>query len=334
MTIKVAINGFGRIGRLFLRAALSNPAIEVVAINGVRDNAMSAHLLKYDSLYGTLHHEVTATENGIRMDETEIRTFNIRDSYDFPWAEVGADVILESTGKLREREKLEYHLKSGAKKVVVSAPAKGEDITVVMGVNDQQYNPAEHNIISNASCTTNCLAPAAKVGHESFGIVKGLMVTIHSYTNDQKILDANHKDLRRARAAAYSIIPTTTGAAKAVALVLPELKGKLNGYALRVPTPTVSIVDLTVELSKEVSVEEINQAFKTAADGALKGILGYTEEPLVSCDFRGSSISSIVDGELTQVIGNLAKIVAWYDNEWGYTCRCVDLVAAIGKKGY
>ena len=334
MTIKVAINGFGRIGRLFLRAALSNPAIEVVAINGVRDNAMSAHLLKYDSLYGTLHHEVTATENGIRMDETEIRTFNIRDSYDFPWAEVGADVILESTGKLREREKLEYHLKSGAKKVVVSAPAKGEDITVVMGVNDQQYNPAEHNIISNASCTTNCLAPAAKVGHESFGIVKGLMVTIHSYTNDQKILDANHKDLRRARAAAYSIIPTTTGAAKAVALVLPELKGKLNGYALRVPTPTVSIVDLTVELSKEVSVEEINQAFKTAADGALKGILGYTEEPLVSCDFRGSSISSIVDGELTQVIGNLAKIVAWYDNKWGYTCRCVDLVAAIGKKGY
>ncbi|MFY9187955.1 MAG: type I glyceraldehyde-3-phosphate dehydrogenase [bacterium] len=334
MTIKVAINGFGRIGRLFLRAALSNPAIEVVAINGVRDNAMSAHLLKYDSLYGTLHHEVTATENGIRMDETEIRTFNIRDSYDFPWAEVGADVILESTGKLREREKLEYHLKSGAKKVVVSAPAKGEDITVVMGVNDQQYNPAEHNIISNASCTTNCLAPAAKVVHESFGIVKGLMVTIHSYTNDQKILDANHKDLRRARAAAYSIIPTTTGAAKAVALVLPELKGKLNGYALRVPTPTVSIVDLTVELSKEVSVEEINQAFKTAADGALKGILGYTEEPLVSCDFRGSSISSIVDGELTQVIGNLAKIVAWYDNEWGYTCRCVDLVAAIGKKGY
>ncbi|HHT70771.1 MAG TPA: type I glyceraldehyde-3-phosphate dehydrogenase [Firmicutes bacterium] len=334
MTIKVAINGFGRIGRLFLRAALSNPAIEVVAINGVRDNAMSAHLLKYDSLYGTLHHEVTATENGIRMDETEIRTFNIRDSYDFPWAEVGADVILESTGKLREREKLEYHLKSGAKKVVVSAPAKGEDITVVMGVNDQQYNPAEHNIISNASCTTNCLAPAAKVVHESFGIVKGLMVTIHSYTNDQKILDANHKDLRRARAAAYSIIPTTTGAAKSVALVLPELKGKLNGYALRVPTPTVSIVDLTVELSKEVSVEEINQAFKTAADGALKGILGYTEEPLVSCDFRGSSISSIVDGELTQVIGNLAKIVAWYDNEWGYTCRCVDLVAAIGKKGY
>lgn len=334
MTMKVAINGFGRIGRLFLRAALSNPAMEIVAINGVRDNAMSAHLLKYDSLYGTLHNEVSTTENGILVDDNEIRTYNIRDSYEFPWGEVGADVILESTGKLRDREKLQYHLKSGAKKVVVSAPAKGEDITIVMGVNEQQYNPVEHNIISNASCTTNCLAPVAKVVHENFGIVKGLMVTIHSYTNDQKILDANHKDLRRARAAAYSIIPTTTGAAKAVALVLPDLKGKLNGYALRVPTPTVSVVDLTVELEKEVSVEEINSALAAAAAGPLRGILGYTEEPLVSSDFRGSPISSIVDAGLTQVIGNMAKVVAWYDNEWGYTCRCVDMVAYIGQKGY
>lgn len=334
MTIKVAINGFGRIGRLFLRAALSNPAIEVVAINGVRDNSMSAHLLKYDSLYGTLQHEVKATEKGLQVDGKEIQTFNIRDSFQFPWSEVGADVILESTGKLREREKLEYHLKSGAKKVVVSAPAKGEDITVVMGVNEKQYNPAKHNIISNASCTTNCLAPVAKVVHENFGIVKGLMVTVHSYTNDQKILDANHKDLRRARAAAYSIIPTTTGAAKAVALVLPELKGKLNGYALRVPTPTVSTVDLTVELAQEASVEQINEALKAAAAGPLKGVLGYTEEPLVSADFRGSSFSSIADAGLTQAIGNMAKVVAWYDNEWGYTCRCVDLVAYIGQKGY
>ncbi|HHV08334.1 MAG TPA: type I glyceraldehyde-3-phosphate dehydrogenase [Firmicutes bacterium] len=334
MTIKVAINGFGRIGRLFLRAALSNPAIEIVAINGVRDNAMSAHLLKHDSLYGALNHEVVPTENGIQVDDNLIRTYNIRDSFEFPWSEVGADVVLESTGKLREREKLEYHLKSGAKKVVVSAPAKGEDITIVMGVNEEDYDPAAHNIISNASCTTNCLAPVAKVIEENFGIVKGLMVTVHSYTNDQKILDANHKDLRRARAAAYSIIPTTTGAAKAVALVLPDLKGKLNGYALRVPTPTVSTVDLTVELAKEASVEEINSTLKAAAaQGPLKGVLGYTEEPLVSADFRGDSRSSIVDAGLTQAIGNMAKVVAWYDNEWGYTCRCVDMVAYIGQKG-
>ncbi|MGI6129120.1 MAG: type I glyceraldehyde-3-phosphate dehydrogenase [bacterium] len=334
MTVKVAINGFGRIGRLFFRAALSNPAVEIVGINGVRDNYMSAHLLKYDSLYGTLQHDVAATDNGLVVDGREIKTYNIRDSYEFPWKEVGADVVLESTGKLRERDKLEYHLKAGAKKVVVSAPAKGEDITIVMGVNDQDYNPCEHNIISNASCTTNCLAPVAKVIDESFGIVKGLMVTVHAYTNDQKILDANHKDLRRARAAAYSIIPTTTGAAKAVALVLPELKGKLNGYALRVPTPTVSTVDLTIELGKEASVEEINAALAEAADGPLKGILGYTEEPLVSADFRGTSFSSVVDAGLTQVIGNMAKVVAWYDNEWGYTCRCVDLIAFIGQKGY
>ena len=334
MTVKVAINGFGRIGRLFLRAALSNSALDIVGINGVRDNAMSAHLLKYDSLYGTLHHDVAATDNGLVVDGHEIKTYNVRDSYEFPWSEIGADVILESTGKLRDREKLEYHLKSGAKKVVVSAPAKGEDITIVLGVNEDKYNPTEHNIISNASCTTNCLAPVAKVVHENFGIVKGLMVTIHSYTNDQKILDANHKDLRRARAAAYSIIPTTTGAAKAVALVLPDLKGKLNGYALRVPTPTVSIVDLTVELAKEASVEEINAALKAGANGPLKGILGYTEEPLVSADFRGTSLSSIADAGLTQAIGNMAKVVAWYDNEWGYTCRCVDLIAFIGQKGY
>ncbi|NMA54500.1 MAG: type I glyceraldehyde-3-phosphate dehydrogenase [Firmicutes bacterium] len=334
MAIRVAINGFGRIGRLFLRAALSNPTVKVVAINGVRDNAMSAHLLKYDSLYGTLHHEVTAAENGIKVDNTDIRTFNIRDSYDFPWADVGADVILESTGRLRERGKIEHHLASGAKKVVVSSPVKGEDLTIVMGVNEKHYDPEIHNIISNASCTTNCLAPVVKVVHENFGIVKGLMVTVHSYTLDQKILDANHKDLRRARAAAYSIIPTTTGAAKAVALVLPELKGKLNGYALRVPTPTVSVVDLTLELDKEASAKEINQAFKAAGEGALEGILSYTEEPLVSSDFRGNSTSAIVDGELTQAIGNMAKVVAWYDNEWGYSCRCVDLVAYIGEKGY
>jgi glyceraldehyde 3-phosphate dehydrogenase len=334
MTIRVAINGFGRIGRLFLRAALSNSNLEVVAINGVRDNFMSAHLLKYDSLYGILNHDVGVNDDGIQVDGSAIRTFNIRDSFEFPWAEVDADVILESTGRLRERGKLEHHLASGAKKVVVSSPAKGEDLTVVMGVNEKDYNPAAHDIISNASCTTNCLAPVAKVVHESFGIVKGLMVTVHSYTLDQKILDANHKDLRRARAAAYSIVPTTTGAAKAVALVLPELKGKLNGYALRVPTPTVSIVDLTLELRQEATAEEINQAFKTAEAGEMKGILACTNEPLVSADFRGNSISAIVDGELTQAIGNMAKIVAWYDNEWGYSCRCVDLVAYIGKLGY
>ncbi|MGI6604708.1 MAG: type I glyceraldehyde-3-phosphate dehydrogenase [bacterium] len=333
MSVRVAINGFGRIGRLFFRAALSNPDLGIVAINGVRDNAMSAHLLKYDSLYGRLAQEVTATESGIAVDGREIRTFNIRDSFAFPWDEVGAEVVLESTGKLRERDKVEHHLKSGAKKVVISAPAKGEDATIVLGVNEDTYDPTKHHIVSNASCTTNCLAPVAKVLQREFGIVKGLMTTVHSYTNDQVILDANHKDLRRARAAALSIVPTTTGAAKAVALVLPELKGKLNGFALRVPTPTVSITDLTVEVEKEASVEAINAAFKTAAEGELKGILGYCDEPLVSADFRGSSYSSIFDAPLTMAIGNMVKVVAWYDNEWGYACRCADLIAYMGKKG-
>jgi glyceraldehyde 3-phosphate dehydrogenase len=334
MTVKVAINGFGRIGRLFFRAALSNPELEVIAINGVRDNAMSAHLLKYDSLYGRLAHEVEATENGIKVDGREVRTFNIRDSFEFPWGDLGVDVVLESTGKMVDRSKSEYHLKSGAKKVVISAPAKGEDITIVLGVNEEMYDPAKHHIISNASCTTNCLAPVVKVIHQNFGVVKGFMTTVHSYTNDQVILDANHKDLRRARAAAYSIIPTTTGAAKAVALVLPELKGKLNGFALRVPTPTVSITDFVAEVEKEPSVEEINAALKAAAEGPMKGILGYSEEPLVSADYRGTSLSSIVDAPLTMAIGNLIKVVAWYDNEWGYSCRCADLVALIGKKGF
>lgn len=334
MTVKVAINGFGRIGRLFFRAALSNPELEVIAINGVRDNAMSAHLLKYDSLYGRLAHDVEATEHGIKVDGREIRTFNIRDSFEFPWGDLGVDVVLESTGKMVDRAKSEYHLKSGAKKVVISAPAKGEDITIVLGVNEEMYDPAKHHIISNASCTTNCLAPVVKVIHQSFGVVKGFMTTVHSYTNDQVILDANHKDLRRARAAAYSIIPTTTGAAKAVALVLPELKGRLNGFALRVPTPTVSITDFVAEVEKEPSVEEVNAALKAAAEGPMKGILGYSEEPLVSADYRGTSLSSIVDAPLTMAIGNLIKVVAWYDNEWGYSCRCADLVALIGKKGF
>ncbi|HHY93231.1 MAG TPA: type I glyceraldehyde-3-phosphate dehydrogenase [Firmicutes bacterium] len=333
MTVKVAINGFGRIGRLFYRAALSNPNLEVVAINGVRDNAMSAHLLKYDSLYGRLAQDVAPTESGIKVDGREVKTFNIRDSFAFPWGDLGVDVVLESTGKMVDRSKSEYHLKSGAKKVVISAPAKGEDITIVLGVNEEMYDPARHHIISNASCTTNCLAPVAKVVHQNFGIVKGFMTTVHSYTNDQVILDANHKDLRRARAAAYSIIPTTTGAAKAVALVLPDLKGKLNGFALRVPTPTVSITDLVAEVEKEASVEEINAALKAAAEGPMKGILGYSVEPLVSADFRGTSFSSIVDAPLTMAIGNLVKVVAWYDNEWGYSCRCADLVAYIAKQG-
>ena len=333
MTVKVAINGFGRIGRLFFRAALSNPSLEVVAINGVRDNAMSAHLLKYDSLYGRLAYEVEAMENGIKVDGREIKTFNIRDSFEYPWGELGVDVVLESTGKIRDREKAGYHIQSGAKKVVISAPAKGEDITIVLGVNEEMYDPKKHHIISNASCTTNCLAPVAKVVHQNFHIVKGLMTTVHSYTNDQVILDANHKDLRRARAAAYSIIPTTTGAAKAVALVLPELKGRLNGFALRVPTPTVSITDLVAEVEKEASVEEINAALKAAAEGPMKGILGYSEEPLVSADFRGSSLSSIVDAPLTMAIGNMVKVVAWYDNEWAYSCRCAVLIAYIGRQG-
>ncbi|HQA60330.1 MAG: type I glyceraldehyde-3-phosphate dehydrogenase [Tepidanaerobacteraceae bacterium] len=336
MSVKVGINGFGRIGRNALKAAFNkHPEIEVVAINDLFDTKTLAHLLKYDSVFGTFDAEVEAKDSSIIVNGKEIKVFAERELANIPWKDLGVEVVVESTGVFTAREKAVGHIEAGgAKKVIISAPAKGEDITIVMGVNEDKYDPENHHVISNASCTTNCLAPVAKVLMDNFGIEKGLMNTIHSYTNDQRILDLPHKDLRRARAAALNIIPTTTGAAKAVALVIPELKGKLNGFALRVPTPTVSIVDLTCQLSKSATAEQINEALKEAAEGKMKGILGYTEEPLVSMDFKGSELSSIVDGLSTMVIeDDLVKVVAWYDNEWGYANRVMDLVDYIAAKG-
>lgn len=331
---KIGINGFGRIGREVFRIALNNPEIEVVAVNDLTDAQTLAHLLKYDSVHGVLPNEVFVDGDCIVVDGCKVKVLAETDPSKLPWKALGAEIIVESTGRFTEGPKAKAHIAAGAKKVIISAPAKQEDITIVMGVNEEKYDPAKHNIISNASCTTNCLAPFTKVLLEKFGIESGLMTTVHSYTNDQRILDLPHKDLRRARAAACSIIPTTTGAAKAVALVLPELKGKMNGFAMRVPTPNVSITDLTVLLQKDTTAEEINAALKEAAEGKLKGIMGYNELPLVSRDYNGCPLSSIVDGLSTMMVGpRMAKVVSWYDNEWGYSNRVVDLVCYIAKKG-
>lgn len=335
MSVKVAINGFGRIGRNTFKASLDEKRDwEIVAINDLTDPKTLAHLLRYDSLYGKFNGTIEAKEDAIVVNGKEIKIFAERDPEKLPWGELGVDIVIEATGIFRDKETAGKHIKAGAKKVVITAPAKKEDITIVMGVNEEKYDPSNHHIISNASCTTNCLAPFAKIVDEKYGIKKGLMTTIHAYTNDQSILDLPHKDLRRARAAAESIIPTTTGAAEAVALVLPQLKGKLSGLAMRVPTPTVSVVDLVAELERPTTTEEINAAFKEAAEGDLKGILGYSEEPLVSIDYRQDPNSSIIDGLSTMVMdGNLVKIVSWYDNEWGYSVRVVDLVSYIISKG-
>lgn len=331
MAIKVGINGFGRIGRNVLRAGLEDKKIDFVAVNDITDAETLAHLLKYDSIYGILP-GVKAEGDTIFVQERSLKVLKEKDPSNLPWRKLGVDIVIESTGIFIDKEGATKHLTAGAKKVIISAPAKNEDITIVMGVNEDKYLPEKHRIISNASCTTNCLAPIVKVLNDFFGIEKGTMTTIHSYTADQRLMDSPHKDLRRARAAALSIIPTKTGATKAVSLVIPELKGKLNGMAFRVPTPNVSVVDLAVLLKRKVSVEEINQAFKEASQGNLKGILDYTEEPLVSKDFNGNSNSSIVDGLSTMVIDdNLAKIIAWYDNEWGYSCRIIDLIKYIWK---
>jgi glyceraldehyde 3-phosphate dehydrogenase len=334
MTTKVGINGFGRIGRNVFRAALNNPEVQIVAVNDLTDVKTLAHLLKYDTTHGKLDATVEAGEGELIVNGRSIKVFAERDPGNLPWASVGAEIVIESTGIFTAKEKAALHLKGGAKKVIISAPASDEDITIVLGVNEDKYDPAAHTIISNASCTTNCLAPFAKVINDSFGIVKGMMTTVHSYTNDQSVLDVPHKDLRRARAAAENIIPSSTGAAKAIGLVLPELKGKLNGMAMRVPTPNVSVTDLVVELKVNVTVDEVNAALKAASEGPLKGILNYTEEPLVSSDFNGDPASSTIDALSTMVVGdNMLKVVSWYDNEWGYSNRVVDLVAFIAKKG-
>ncbi|MGF9909057.1 type I glyceraldehyde-3-phosphate dehydrogenase [Brevibacillus porteri] len=333
--VKVGINGFGRIGRNVFRAALNNPNVEIVAVNDLTDAHTLAHLLKYDSVHGVLNASVEASENTLIVDGKEIKVLAERDPAQLKWADYGVEIVVESTGRFTKREDAAKHLEGGAKKVIISAPATNEDITVVIGVNEDKYDPAQHTVISNASCTTNCLAPYAKVLNEKFGIVRGLMTTVHSYTNDQQILDLPHKDLRRARAAAENIIPTSTGAAKAVALVLPELKGKLNGFAMRVPTPNVSVVDLVVELKTDATVEEINNALKEAAEGPLKGILGYSEEPLVSSDYNGNPASSTIDALSTMVLeGNMVKVVSWYDNEWGYSNRVVDLCHYVAQRGF
>ncbi|ATO17371.1 type I glyceraldehyde-3-phosphate dehydrogenase [Micromonospora sp. WMMA2032] len=332
MTIRVGINGFGRIGRNFFRAVLASGAdIEIVAVNDLTDNATLAHLVKYDSILGRLPHEVKASADEITVGGKAIKVFEEKDPGKLPWGEVGVDVVIESTGFFTDATKAKAHIDGGAKKVIISAPAKNEDVTVVMGVNQDQYDPAKHNIISNASCTTNCLAPMAKVLQDTFGITKGLMTTIHAYTQDQNLQDAPHKDLRRARAAALNIVPTSTGAAKAIGLVLPELKGKLDGYALRVPIPTGSATDLTVEVGRETTVDEVNAALKAAAEGPLKGVLVYNEDPIVSADIVTDPASCIFDAPLTKVIGNQVKVVGWYDNEWGYSNRLVDLVKLVGS---
>jgi glyceraldehyde 3-phosphate dehydrogenase len=332
MSVKVAINGFGRIGRNVLRAAQQSTEFEIVAINDLTSPQTLAHLLKYDSIHGILAAEVSAVADGIQVGGKSIKVFSERDPAALPWKELGVEIVIESTGFFTNGKDAGKHIQAGARKVIISAPGKEVDLTVCMGVNDELYDAAKHHIVSNASCTTNCLAPVAKVIMEKFGIVKGLMTTVHAYTNDQNILDLPHSDMRRARAAALSMIPTTTGAAKAVALVLPGLKGKLDGLAVRVPTPNVSLVDLVVETEKATSVEEVNGALKAAADGPLKGILAYCEAPLVSCDFNGNPSSSTVDAATTSVIGgNMVKVMSWYDNEWGYSNRIVDLVKLMAK---
>jgi len=334
MSIKVGINGFGRIGRNVVRAALDNPEIEIVAANDLTDTATLAHLLKYDSILGRFRGTVKVEGDSLLVNGKPIKIFDIKDPAAIDWSSVGAQVVVESTGRFTDAKDAGKHLRGTVKKIIISAPAKNEDITIVLGVNDSAYDASKHNIISNASCTTNCLAPLVKVLHETFGIEKGSMTTIHSYTNDQHVLDLPHKDLRRARAAALNMIPTTTGAAKAISLVMPELKGKLDGYAMRVPTPDVSVVDLVVLLSKNATSEEVNAALKAAAEGPLKGILAYTEDPVVSTDMLHNPNSSIIDAQLTKVIGgNLCKVVSWYDNEWGYSMRVVDLVLFLAKKG-
>jgi glyceraldehyde 3-phosphate dehydrogenase len=334
MAIKVGINGFGRIGRNIMRAAMGDSGIDIVAVNDLTNAGTLAHLLKYDSILGNLKADIAASGDKITVARDEFQVLSIKDPAQLPWKSLGVDVVFESTGIFTNRDGAAKHLAAGAKKVVITAPAKGPDLTVVLGVNEDKYDPAKHHIISNASCTTNCLAPIAKVLHESFGIRKGWMTTVHSYTNDQQLLDLPHKDLRRARAAALSIIPTTTGAAIAVGEVLPEIKGKLDGISMRVPTPNVSVVDLAVLVDKKTSKEEVNAAFKTAADGKLKGLLEYTEEELVSVDFRGNPHSSIVDSSYTSVMdGDFIKVLSWYDNEWAYSNRCVDLIRYLVKKG-
>ena len=332
MSVKVGVNGFGRIGRNFFRASKGVKGFEIVAINDLTDAPTLAHLLKYDSVHGTFDAEVSAKENALIVDGREIRVTSERSPENLPWKSLGVDVVIESTGLFTDREKASKHLAAGAQRVIISAPAKEPDITVCLGVNEEMLDPARHKIISNASCTTNCLAPVAKVLHKEFGITRGLMTTVHSYTNDQRILDLPHKDLRRARAAAISMIPSTTGAAKAIGLVLPELKGKLDGFSMRVTTPNVSVVDLTAELQKDVNVEDINAAMKKWAMGPMKGILQYIDVPLVSVDFNGNSHSSIFDATLTKVMEKrMAKIIAWYDNEWGYSSRIRDLILYLTK---
>lgn len=334
MAIKVGINGFGRIGRNVLRASLVRGDIDFVAVNDITDTNTLAHLLKYDSVLGNLNADIKSGEKTISVNGDEFQVFSERDPGKIDWASVGAEIVIESTGLFTKREDAARHLHDTVKKVIITAPAKNEDVTIVLGVNEKSYDPKKHHVISNASCTTNCLAPIAKVLHENFTINKGLMNTIHSYTNDQRLLDLPHKDLRRARAAALSIIPTTTGAAKAIGLVLPELKGKLDGISLRVPTPNVSIVDLVAEVAKNTNKEEVNAVMKKAADGPLRGILQYSEEPLVSVDFRGNAHSSILDAPYTSVIeGNMVKLLSWYDNEWGYSCRVVDLIKYVAEQG-
>jgi glyceraldehyde 3-phosphate dehydrogenase len=335
MAIKVGINGFGRIGRNVLRTALNDKDIDIVAVNDLTSPKTLAHLLKYDSILGNLPHDIKATDDSIVIDGKSVRVFSEKDPGKLDWTSLGVQVVVESTGRFTKAEQAKEHLKGTVKKVIISAPATGEDITVVLGVNEDKYEAGKHNVLSNASCTTNCLAPVAKVINDKFKIVSGSMTTIHSYTNDQVILDFPHKDLRRARAAALSMIPTSTGAAKAIWLAIPELKGKLDGFAMRVPTPNVSVVDLVVTVEKPTTVEEVNGALKAASEaGPLKGYLGYTDEELVSSDFKGDPRSSIVDSKMTRVInGNLVKVIAWYDNEWGYSCRVKDLIHYLASKG-
>jgi glyceraldehyde 3-phosphate dehydrogenase len=333
MPVKVGINGFGRIGRNIYRASLGDPAIEIVAVNDITDPKTLAYLLKYDSILGNLTHNVTHTDNSIAVDGKAFRVFKEKDPAQLDWPSVGAEIVIESTGIFTSGPDGRKHMRGPVKKVIISAPATDPDFTIVLGVNDKAYDPAKHNVISNASCTTNCLAPVAKVLQDTFGINVGTMTTIHSYTNDQKLLDLPHKDLRRARAAALSMIPTSTGAAKALHLVIPELKGKLDGYAMRVPTPNVSVVDLTVFTERPATVEAVNSALRRAAEGPMKGILAYTEEELVSADFKGNPNSSIIDSAYTRVVGtNCVKVLAWYDNEWGYSCRCRDLIKFLAAR--
>jgi len=334
MAVKVGINGFGRIGRNVVRAGLHNPNVDFVAVNDITDTKTLAHLLKYDSVLGPLQEAVTVEADGLRIGKKHLKVFAVKDPAELDWTSVGAQIVVESTGRFTEAKDAGKHLRGTVKKVIISAPAKNEDITVVLGVNDSAYDPKKHNIISNASCTTNCLAPLAKVLDDKFGIQKGSMTTIHSYTNDQNVLDFPHKDLRRARAASINMIPTTTGAAKAIGLVMPHLKGKLDGYSMRVPTPDVSVVDLVVVTNKPTTAEEVNSALKAAAENGMKGILAYTEDPVVSSDMLHNPNSSIVDGDMTKVLdGNLVHVLSWYDNEWGYSCRVVDLIEFLAKKG-